>query len=429
MRTKLSIKWLPGSMLPVIMAGALVPAFSGEAAPPQTLVEGNTAFALDLYGQLKADPGNLFFSPYSISTALAMTYAGARGQTEAQMAKALHFTGDRRSFHAAFGQLQRQLAEAGKTKGIELNVANALWAQKGHPFLPPFLGLARGEYAANISQADFRTEAETARGQINRWVAQKTKDKIRDLLPAGSLDALTRLVLANAIYFKGTWATKFDKAATTTQPFHLTSARQADVPLMHHTDTVRYMENADFQAVELPYSGGGLSMVVLLPREVEGCGPLEERLTPALIADALRQMKQQKVEIFLPRFKLESQFKLNDTLAQMGMTEAFSRHADFSGMDGTKNLYISGVFHEAWGEVNEEGTEAAAATAVVVRRKLALPGSCSAAHLPGRPPLHLLHSGKRFRQPPVPGPARRPQLEGRLSGLSFLCRAFSSPAW
>jgi len=369
MRTKLSITRMPGSLLPALLAGAFAFGCAGQPAQLQTLVEGNTGFALDLYAQLKAEPGNLFFSPYSISTALAMTYAGTRGQTEAQMAKVLHFGSDQRSLHAAFGQLQRQLADAGKTKGMELNVANALWAQKGHPFLEPFFKVAKGEYAANIAQADFKTAAEAARHEINRWVAQKTKDKIRDLLPEGSLDTLTRLVLANAIYFKGTWATKFDKAGTTMQPFHLTSVRQIEVPLMHHLDNVRYMENADFQAVELPYTGGGLSMVVLLPREIEGCGQLESRLTPALVAEALRQMKQQKVEIFLPRFKLESQFKLNDPLFKMGMTEAFSRHADFSGMDGAKDLYISGVFHKAWGEVNEEGTEAAAATAVVVTLK------------------------------------------------------------
>jgi len=336
-----------------------------RAAQPQSLVESDTAFALDLYGGLKSGPGNLFFSPYSISTALAMTYAGARGDTEKQMGQVLHF-GKGEQVHAAFGELQRQLGEASQQAGIEVNIANALWAQKEHAFLPAFLKIATGDYQANINQVDFKTAAEAARGEINRWVAQKTKDKIQDLLPSGSLTDLTRLVLANAIYFKGTWAKPYDKAETSTQPFHLSAARQADVPLMHHFDEVRYMEEGAFQAVELPYQGGELSMVVLLPRQVDGCGSLENRLSPALLSRSLGQMQQKKVEIFLPRFKLESSFDLSRTLTAMGMPNAFGPQADFSGMDGTRLLYISGVFHKAWGEVNEKGTEAAAATAVAV---------------------------------------------------------------
>lgn len=358
---------MPGKMLPILLTIGLIlgspPA--APAAQTQALVEGNTAFALDLYGQLKANPGNLFFSPYSISTALAMTYAGARGETEQQMGKVLHFTKDQRALHAAFGQLQRQLGEAGQQKGLELSIANALWAQKGHPFLPAFLEIAQGAYQANIAQADFKTAADDARAQINHWVAQKTKDRIQEILPPRSLNEATRLVLANAIYFKGAWTKPYDKAGTSTQPFHLSASRQMDVPLMHHLDSVRYMENSDFQAVELPYSDGELAMVILLPRQVNACGQLEDRLTPALLSGALKQMKPQKVKIFLPRFKLESSFKLNDTLAKMGMADAFGE-ADFSGLDGTRNLFISGVFHKAWGEVNEEGTEAAAATAVVM---------------------------------------------------------------
>jgi serine protease inhibitor len=337
-----------------------------KSGQTQTTVDGNSAFALDLYGQLKSRSGNVFFSPYSISTALAMTYAGARGDTEKQMARVLHFSAEQRKLHSAFGELQGGLKEASKQKGIELSIANALWAQKGHAFLPAFMQISKGDYQANINQADFVTGAEAARGEINHWVAQQTKDKIQNILPPNSLTEITRLVLANAIYFKGTWANPFDKGGTSTQPFHLSATRQSEVPLMHHTDEVRYMANHDFQAVELPYSGGELSMVILLPHRLDGCGSLEKRLTPDLLSRALGQMKQQEVEIFLPKFKLESGFDLNDTLATMGMTDAFGSKADFSGMDGTRLLCISGVFHKAWGEVNEEGTEAAAATAVAV---------------------------------------------------------------
>lgn len=351
----------------VMFSSMLASPLGARSAQTQALVEGNTAFALDLYGQLKARPGNLFFSPYSISTALAMTYGGARDETEQQMARVFHFSHTQGQLHASFGELQSELNQAGKQKGIELNVANALWAQKGHPFLPAFLEIARKEYQANIAQADFKTAAEAARSEINGWVAQKTKDKIQNILPPGSLDAMTRLVLANAIYFKGIWSKPYEKAQTSTQPFHTSATRQTEVPLMHHFDEVNYMENSDFQAVDLPYISNKLSMVIFLPRQLEGCGELENRLTPALLSGTLSQMKQQKVEIFLPRFKLESSFELNDTLARMGMPDAFGSKADFAGMDETRLLYISEIFHKAWGEVNEEGTEAAAATVTAMR--------------------------------------------------------------
>ncbi len=369
-------KLIHAGLMLAFLFGASRAAGSSET---QSAVDGNTAFGLGLYGRLKTSPGNLFFSPYSISTCLAMTYAGARGDTEKQMSRVLHL--DPQKVHASFGELQRQLSEASNQKGIELTIANCLWTQKGHPFLPAFLKIAEGDYQANLKQADFVSDAGPARGEINRWVAQKTKDRIRDILPPGSLSGATRLVLANAIYFKGLWAKPYDKAETSSQPFHLSTTRKTEVPLMHHFDHVGYLESTDLQAVELPYQGRDLSMVILLPRQVDGCANLESRLTPALLSRSLNQMKQQMVEIFLPRFKLESGFDLNDVLAKMGMPDAFRQMADFSGMDGTLLLYISGVFHKAWGEVNEEGTEAAAATTVEVAAKAAL------AKLPPPPPV------------------------------------------
>jgi serpin B len=347
------LPWLPGG-------------FAQAAQPGQTqaLVDGNTAFACDLYAQLRNSPGNLFFSPYSVSTALAMTYAGARGNTETQMAHVLHFGTDQAQLHSAFGALQWQLDQAQQQKGIELSVANALWAQQGHPFLPAFLDIGKSEYEANLKLADFKTSAEAARREINGWVAQKTKDRIKDILPPGSLNLYTRLVLANAVYFKGVWGNPFRKAETSPQPFHLTASRQIDAPLMHHFDRVKYMENDSFQAVELPYAGGELSLVVLLPRKIDGCSQLEGQLSATFLVRCLTQMKSQRVELFLPRFKMESDFKLGDTLGKMGMPDAFGTKANFSGMDGTRNLFISDVFHKAWVEMNEEGTEAAAATIV-----------------------------------------------------------------
>jgi serpin B len=338
----------------------------------QSLVDGNTAFGLDLYGQLAATPGNLFFSPYSISTCLAMLYAGARGNTEKQMAQALEFGTDQQQFASAYGELQRQLEAAQTQKSIELDLANALWTQEGYPFLPAFLETAEGQYQANVSQVDFIHEFDAVRDEINRWVAQETKDKIQNILPPGSLDALTRLVLANAIYFKGAWTMSFEETNTVTQPFYVSSTEQVDTPLMHQPvggvyDRVKYnyMETGDFQALELPYGSNQLaSMVILLPRQVDGYGQIEEQLSPAFLSSTLALMQEQNVEIFLPRFTLAPPLLyLNNTLAEMGMPDAFTPGvADFSGLDGTTWLYITFVLHKAWGEVNEAGTEAAAAT-------------------------------------------------------------------
>jgi serpin B len=363
-------------------------AAGNPAARNESVVEGNTAFAFDLYARLKGRPGNLFFSPFSISTCLAAAYAGARGETEKQMGRVLHFSKDQAWLHSSFGELHRQLDKMEKpavvqirpgqsgprpsvlhVPGIQLNMANALWAQEGHPFRAAFLRIVTKEYLANVNQANFQTGADAATREINRWVAEKTNDKIQNILPPGSVDYLTRLVLANAIYFKGAWAVPFKDHATTTQPFHLAINSKTGVPLMNLTDDFNYAENESFQIIELPYIGRALSMVIMLPRQIDGCGQLENQLTPELLSSSLARMQRQKVEVYLPRFKLESSIDLKDTLAQMDMPDAFVPQANFSGMDGTATLFVSGIFHKAWGEINEEGTEAAAATAMTVAAK------------------------------------------------------------
>ena len=350
--------------LALCLAIVVLPGIRARAAEP--LFEGNTAFAFDLYSRLKEQEGNLFFSPYSISTCLAMTYAGARSETEKQMASVLHFNQKQDQLHSAFGDVQRQLNEAGSRKGVELNIANALWAQKEHPFVPEFVKVARNQYGAQLNQVDFATQADAAIQEINRWVEDKTKDRIQDILAPGSLDDMTRMVLVNAIYFKGSWVKRFEKSATFPQPFHLNKARTTDVPMMDHADTVKYVEDNTIQAVELPYEGNQISMVILLPKDIEGCGKLESLLSPRNLSTWLKAMRSQKVILFLPRFKMESSFDLSSELEKMGMLDAFLfKKADFSGMDGTTDLFISRVAHKAWVEVTEEGTEAAAATAVV----------------------------------------------------------------
>jgi serpin B len=356
------------AMLMVALIGR--PADSLGASDTTALVAGNTAFALDLYARLKSADGNLFFSPYSISTCLAMTYAGARGSTATQMARTLHFNTNhtnQNQLAASFGALQRQFSDAEKKKGLELNIANGLWAQKDHPFLPAFLEVATKAYQANLQQTDFRTQAEPAREAINDWVSQKTKGKIADLLQPGVVNEATRLVLVNAIYFKGQWIRQFNKNNTAPAPFSVTAQRRVQASLMNLTAECKYAEVEGLQLLELPYVGDDLSMVVLLPRAIDGLTGLEGLLNEQTLATWLAHARNQKVNVFLPKFKLTAQFSLAQTLAGMGMSAAFSSSADFSGMDGARDLCISAVVHKAFVDVNEEGTEAAAATGTVMR--------------------------------------------------------------
>jgi serpin B len=352
-----------------LLMAALIgrPAKTLGANALHTFVADNTAFALDLYARVKASDGNLFFSPYSISTCLAMTYAGAGGDTAAQMAKTLHFATNQTQIAASFSELQRELNKLREEKGIELNIANGLWTQKEHPLLPDFLDLARTRYEANPQQVDFRVRAETARMEINDWVSHKTKGKISDLIQPGVLDQATRLVLANAIYYKARWARQFEQHNTTNASFSVTTNRKLQAPLMNLTADFRYAEIEGLQLLELPYVGNDLSMVVLLPREIDGFTSMEALLNEPTLDNWLTQARDQKVNVFLPKFKLTAQFSLAQTLIGMGMTEAFSPSADFSGMDGARDLYISAVVHKAFVDVNEEGTEAAAATGTVMR--------------------------------------------------------------
>jgi len=347
----------------------------GSAEPPQKAApelnqaaKAVNAFCVDLYTNLGEKEGNLFFSPYSLSTALGMTYAGARGNTAAEMAATLHFpAGD--AVHPMLGALARHLDE--DPGPCELHVANALWCQRDYRLLAEFLEVAENNYRARASQMDFVADAEGARRTINAWVEDQTKERIKDLIGPGVLDALTRLVLTNAIYFKGQWMAQFDESRTMDGEFRVSPMERVQAPLMRQSDRFGYRETDGLQILELPYAGANLSMVVLLPREVDGLASLENGLTPAKLDEWLGGLVKQEVAVTLPRFKLTSEFELGDVLARMGMPEAFTFEADFSGMSGSKDLYISAVLHKAFVDVNEEGTEAAAATAVVMRQKSA----------------------------------------------------------
>jgi serpin B len=331
------------------------------------VVEGSNAFAVDLYAQLRKQDGNLFFSPESISTAFAMVYAGARGTTASQMATTLHFTLPPDQLHPAMGALLAGLNAP--HAGYQLHVADALWAEKDFTFLDDFLKLTSSDYGAGFNRVDFKGAPNAARSTINQWVEEKTENKIKDLLPADAVTPATRLVLTNAIYFKGDWQSQFDKAQTQTEDFHGLAAQTVKAPLMHLTSKLGYFNGGTFQAVDIPYKSGELSMIVLLPNDTGGLPALEQSLTSANAKQWLSQLRPgSKVILTLPKFKMTQQFQLGSTLGAMGMTQAFERSAaDFSGITGKRDLWISAAIHKAYIDVNEEGTEAAAATAIGMR--------------------------------------------------------------
>jgi serpin B len=352
--------------------------FAGFAEDQKTetvmQVKKNSAFALDLYREIKdAKKGNIFFSPYSISTALAMTYGGARGNTAKQMADVLHFPQDHQELHPAFAQLEALLNAVQEKGDIRLHAANSLWPQKDYPFLKEYITLVKKYYGVTVTPVDFVAAADKAAQQINQWVEEKTNNKIKDLIQPGLLDALTRLVLANAIYFKGNWASQFDENRTKDDTFYLQTGGTVQAPLMAQKQKFKYAEFESLQVLELPYVGDSLSMLVLLPGEKNGLPGLEKSLTTDNLKRWTSGLSEVEVKVFLPRFKMTSLFSLERTLAAMGMPDAFDRtKANFSGMDGHRNwLYIGAVVHKAFVDVNEEGTEAAAATAVVMRVTMA----------------------------------------------------------
>jgi serpin B len=351
-----------------------LPAIAAETVDVKPTVTGNTAFALDLYDKLRTQPGNLFLSPYSISSALAMTCGGARGNTEKQMAAALRFTVPQERLHPGFATLQNRLNAIQQKKQVKLAIANSLWPQKGYEFLPGFVALCRDRYAAQPVAVDFAGATEAARKQINDWVEAKTNRKIQELFKPGVLDAQTRLVLANAIYFKGDWATPFDKQFTQELPFHLANGKQVTAPLMTRQAQFGYAAIADLQVLDLPYAGNALSMTILLPAKADGLAALEAQLTVAKLDAWLKAMQNREVNVVLPKFKTTAEFSLGETLQSLGMRDAFAGgQADFSGMTGKKDLFISAVVHKAFVEVNEEGTEAAAATGVGMALTAAMP--------------------------------------------------------
>jgi len=382
------------SLLLVMSACGAIPSLGGSAGEvvqsraqrindPQVapvdlkeLVASNNTFALDFYQDVRASSGNLFFSPYSLSSALAMTYAGARGITADQMAQVLHFSLPQDRLHPAFNSLDLQLGNEqknrigeGASQPFQLDIANQLWGQQDFPFLPPYIDLLQQNYGAGLRLMDFIKSSEPSRKEINDWVSQKTHEKIQDLIPAGGINEFTRLVLTNAIYFKADWTFPFEKNNTHDVPFTLLDGSQVNVPMMSFEDpnTLSYVEGLGVKAVELPYVGDTVSMWILVPDQ-GAFADFEASLNEQKLEDLLAHNQPVNLQVVLPKFEFTKEYQLSEVLSEMGMPDAFSESkADFSGMSEKYHLWIDQVFHKAFVAVDEKGTEAAAASAVVMR--------------------------------------------------------------
>jgi serpin B len=349
----------------------------------EILVQGNGTFALDLYARVKDGEGNRFLSPFSISCALAMTYAGAQEETALQMAKAMHFTLPPGKLHPAFHRLiselnSRTASPSGdkQAAGVQLLTANALWAQTGERILSDFQKRIEINYQGGLEQVDFRRAPADALRTINTWVEERTSGKIKDLLKPGHIDSQTMLILTNAIYFKALWDTPFDEHATAPADFHASDHDPVRVDMMKLTGRFRYLDEKTFQALELPYLGNGQAMVILLPKTNDGLAELEASLSFTMLEGWLKKLSSHRVNVSLPRFKLTAELELKGALSELGMPLAFQpRKADFAGITGTRDFAISAVVHKAFVEVQEKGTEAAAATGVVMKSAAMVPST------------------------------------------------------
>ncbi|MFO0585981.1 MAG: serpin family protein [Polyangiaceae bacterium] len=341
------------------------------AADTAELVKGNSKFAFDLYQQLRAEQGNLFYSPYSISLALAMTWAGAKGKTESDMAATLGFTLPQDKLHPAFNGLDQALASRGKNAkasdgmGFRLKIANALWGQVGFPFEQPFLDTLAVNYGAGMHIVDYETDPAGSVDLINNWIDTQTEGKIPKLLSPDNIDSSTRLILTNAIYFNAAWQTPFEEKDTKSGAFTKVDGSTENVDMMHLYLETGFAQDATYKATVLPYDGGELSMVVVMP-EVGTLDTFESTLDATRVGEIVDGVTKSEygVDLTFPKFKFDAQFGLKKALTSMGMGIAFDG-ADLSGISSKGNLVIQDVIHKAFVNVNEAGTEAAAATAVI----------------------------------------------------------------
>ena len=353
----------------ILMLGSLF----GQDLDSREIIEANNRFAINLYSQYKSEEGNIFFSPFSISTAMAMVYEGAEGKTAKEIKSVFGFPKNDDSRRNQYYNLLSEINK--KDTEYTLKTANALWAEQDYHFLDEYLATIEKYYEGKSTNLDFKNEWEASRLIINKWVEDKTNDKIKNLFPEGTIHPLIRLVLTNAIYFKAEWLIQFDADKTSDEYFKVNPDSLIKVPIMQPTSqklTFNYTQNKDLQILEMPYAGEDLSMLILLPLDddIEG---LENSFTIEKLTEWKKSLRKRRVNIYIPKFKFETKYFLKETLSNMGMPTAFTDYADFSGMTGEKDLIIDKVIHQAFIEVNEEGTEAAAATGVSMIRKTSMP--------------------------------------------------------
>jgi serpin B len=349
--------------IPFLLAGALLA--SSDVTP------GMNRFAAAAYRQLAQnlaqDRGNLILSPFSISTALSMLLDGARGQTAAGMAATLDQPEPGPGYHAAVASLAAELTKQANLGGNQLAIANGLWLQQGFPLETEFEQTIGKLYQAALTSLDFHANPEQARQEINSWTAQHTNGRIPELFGPRSIDAATRLVLTSAIYFYGKWRSPFDPKDTRAEPFQLGGGRTVDAKFMHQKADFLYGETPAAQILEMAYQGTPVAFDILLPKANDGLAELERSIKPDMLSAWFGALTSRKVETAIPKFRAESAFSLRDMLSRMGMADAFGSTADFSGIDGSRDLFLGDVVHKAFVEVSEEGTEAAAATGVKLR--------------------------------------------------------------
>jgi serpin B len=360
-----SCKVIPFLVL-LAVALACAPSRLTAQANIDSLARDNTASALNLYREIATSPGNLILSPYSISSALAMTYAGARGETERQMARALCFSMGQDALHPAFAALQAGLNAIAASDSLTLSIANSLWPHTGLKLVDTYTGLVKENYGVSVTPVDYETAPEAARQAINRWTAERTQSRIQDLIPEGLLDGLTRLVLVDAVYFLGEWADPFDSTLTKTASFHVAPGESVSTPMMTEQEHLLYADFDSLQVLRLQYQGKSLSMLIMLPRAPYTLEHLETHISPSTLELWESALGRTDVRVFLPKFKMTHEFRLDRALKSLGMVDAFlPDKADFSGMSVAPDaLFISAVLHKAFVEVDEKGTEAAAATSV-----------------------------------------------------------------
>lgn len=361
----------------LLLVGSWMSNATPALADARDFAKGSNAFALDLHRRL-APEGNLVYSPASMSFALAMTWGGAKGATADEMARVMHFAGRASDVAGAAGQIARSLEDP--SHPITFRIANRLFGERTCEFLPAFLAATRAGFGAPLEGVDFKHAPDASRRAINGWVEAKTEKRIVDLVPPSAVTTDTRLVLVNAIYFLGDWQQPFEKESTSKAPFHAAPGATRDVPTMHRSATLRLAKGAGFKALEIPYKGGQLSMLVLLPDAVDGLAAFERGLTAETLETVDRGLASVRVAVALPRFEVnpKESIALAEQLKAMGMNAAFDRRrADFTGIanprDPGERLFLAEVFHKAFVKVDEKGTEAAAATAVMAVRMSSMP--------------------------------------------------------